>query len=153
MKNKGFTLVELITTFVLTSVIILLLINILNVIKTIYSKSNIKTELYINQGNLSNVLNKKINNNNLERYEECYDSFFCFNFYFVDGEKIKLQVEDKKIEFGNYVYNLESKTRVVNPKLNIDNNILNLKIPIKNEIYPDIDFGINLVYFSDISGG
>ena len=55
MNNKGLTLVELITTFALTSVIVVLLINIVVVIKNVYSKSDIKTELYINQSNLSNV--------------------------------------------------------------------------------------------------
>ena len=40
MNKKGFTLVELITTFALATVIIVLLINIVLLIKNIYSKNN-----------------------------------------------------------------------------------------------------------------
>ena len=47
MDKKGFTLVELITTLALTSVIVILLINVVLVINNVYSKSSIKTELYI----------------------------------------------------------------------------------------------------------
>ena len=156
MNKRGFTLVELITTFALTTVIIVLLINVINVINNIYSKNNIKTELYINQSDLSNILNSKINNEQLLSYETCTDSDFCYTFNFIDGESIKLVVTKKQIKFGNYVYKLMDKTEVKNPVLKEEymvisdvshnNTFLILQIPIKNELYPDIDFGINLIY-------
>ena len=156
MKKNGFTLVELITTFALTSVIIILLINVVIIIKNVYSNSNIKTELYINQSNLSNVLNSKIYNENLDSYEECDDTDFCYTFNFMDGTSTKLTVTDKTIKFGDYIYNLKDKTKVENPSLEIEfidetdienlDSFLVLKIPITCELYPDIDFGINLVY-------
>lgn len=156
MNNKGLTLVELITTFALTAVIVVLLINVIMVIKNLYTKTNLKTELYINQGNLSNVLNEKINSDNVDSYTPCTDSEFCYVFNFVDGESIKLVASENKIKFGDYTYNLNKKTKVVNPTLermsinnndeNNDNHFLVLRIPIITELYPDIDFGINLVY-------
>lgn len=161
MKKNGFTLVELITTFALTAVIVILLINVVSVIKNIYSKSNMKTELYINQSNLSNALNSKINNNNLHSYEECEDSAFCYVFNFYDGENIKLTIDEKTIKFGDFVYKLNEKTKVENPSLKAEyidltneisgNNILVLKIPIICDLYPNINFGINLVYLYNIN--
>lgn len=155
MKNKGFTLVELITTFALSAVIIVLLINVIILIKNVYYKASIKTELYINQSNLSNALNSKLKHNMLSSYEECDDTEFCYIFNFINEESIKLKVSESKITFGNFVYKLNDKTKVVNPTL-INNyidisetngkNLLNLKVPIINEFYPDINFGINLVY-------
>ena len=154
MKKNGFTLVELITTFALTSVIIILLINVVIIIKNVYSNSNIKTELYINQSNLSNVLNSKIRNGNLISLSECsegQDYLLCKIFEF-NNEEIKLLVKEKSITFGSYVYKLDDNTKVISPSLNdteyLSNgdNILNLKIPIVNELYPDIDFGINLIH-------
>lgn len=151
MKKNGFTLVELITTFALTSVIIILLINVVTIIKSLYSNSNIKTELYINQSNLSNVLNSKINRDNLDSYEECDDTDFCYTFNFINGESTKLTVSERTIKFGDYVYNLNDNTKVDLEKFTLNgvNGIdafLVLKIPITCDLYPDIDFGINLVY-------
>ena len=150
MKKNGFTLVELITTFALTTVIIVLLINVVLLIKNIYSKTNVKTELYINQSNLSNALNSKINNNDLVSYEPCTDSEFCYEFNFRNDESIKLIVEKDKIKFGDYIYKLGNKTRVENATLTPDEDLLILKIPIVSDIYPNIDFGINLVYVGNI---
>jgi len=153
MNNKGLTLVELITTFALTAVIVVLLINIVVVIKNVYSKTNIKTELYINQSNLSNVLNSKINDNNLVSYEICADNNYllCVDFVLKE-EEIRLSVTEKEIKFGEYVYKLKDKTKVDNPSLNnTDNDILVINIPIINELYPNIDFGVNLVYLYNIN--
>ena len=153
MNNKGMTLIELITTFALSAVIIILLINVLVVIRNVYSKATIKTELYITQANLSNDLNKRINKNNLLSYQTCTDSTFCYVFNFKDNTSSKLVVNEKNIKFNNNTYNLDDNTKVINPSLTIEyldsnngNNILLLKIPIKNNIYPNVDFGINLVY-------
>lgn len=156
MNKKGFTLVELITTFALTTVIIVLLINVVVVIKNVYTKSNIKSELYINQSNLSNVLNSKIRRNNLDSYEACSDEEFCYIFNFIKGESIKLTVSEKTIKFGDYVYNLNDETKVENPTLDVEyvdisdventDSFLIINIPIINELYPNINFGVNVVY-------
>ena len=44
--KRGFTLVELITTFALTAVIIVLLLNVVIIIRNLYTSSNVKTQLY-----------------------------------------------------------------------------------------------------------
>lgn len=156
INKRGFTLVELITTFALAAVIIVLLINIIVVIRNIYSKTDMKTELYINQSNLSNAMNEKISEDNLLSYEECNDTEFCYIFNFYDDDSVKLSVDDNTITFGTFVYKLNSNSKIVNPsvtKEHIDINdtskndsFLIIKIPITCSLYPDIDFGINLVY-------
>lgn len=161
MNNKGLTLIELITTFALSAVIIVLLINVVASIRNVYSKVSIKSDLYITQSNLSNALNSKLHDNKLDSYSQCFDSTFCYNFTLVNGETLKLIVEENKITVGNQVYKLTGKTKVVNPTLTPEyielkeeysgNNILVLKIPIINELYPNIDFGVNLVYLYNIN--
>lgn len=156
MNKKGFTVIELVTTFALTSVIIILLINVILVIKNLYSNTNVKTELYINQSNLSNIMNSKINHDNLISYDICSDSEFCYIFSFKDGTSSKLVVTQDKISFGEFVYKLNSGTQVDSPKITrdsilnmpttVNDSLLIIKIPIKCSLYPDIDFGINLVY-------
>ncbi len=161
MNNKGLTLIELITTFALSAVIIVLLINVVVSIRNVYSKVSIKSDLYITQSNLSNALNSKLHDDQLDGYDTCTDSAFCYIFTLVDGETLKLIVEENKITVGDQVYKLTGKTKVVNPSLEIEyielneeysgNNISVLKIPIINELYPNIDFGVNVVYLHNIN--
>lgn len=147
MNKKGFTLVELITTFALASVILILLINVVVLIKDIYTKSDIKTQLLIGQANLSNSLNSKIRNGNLNSYSECSDSTdFCYDFSFKDGNSIKLKVTNSEVIFGNFVYKVKSGTKILTPSLTDTLDFLVIEIPIENKLYPNEDFGINLVY-------
>lgn len=145
MNNKGLTLVELLVTFALASVIIIMLLNVLVIIKKNYQDTNTKTSLIVNQSTLSNVLNNKFAKGNLASYTSC-EGTFCYTFNFRTGESIKLEVTDKKIVFGNYSYVLDDSTNVVNPSITNDIPYLIIKIPIINKKYPNTDFGINLVY-------
>lgn len=155
MNNKGLTLVELITTFALTSVIIVLLINIVLVIKEVYNKSNIKSELYIKQANLSNYMNELINHGSVLSINECTDKnmMMCYDIELINDKTIKLTVKEKEIKVGDFTYKLENKSKVENAELKtitIDNSgILVIKIPIKSDLYSNIDYGINLVYMYD----
>ncbi|MBQ9071555.1 MAG: prepilin-type N-terminal cleavage/methylation domain-containing protein [Bacilli bacterium] len=150
MNKRGFTLVELITTFALAAVILVILINVLVLIKEIYTKSDTKTQLLINQANLSNAINSKLNNENIESYSECSDSEFCYEFVLSDETSIKLEVTATKIKFGNYVYKLIEGTEISTPVVVDDTNFLNIKISIQNKLYENEDFGINYVYLKNL---
>lgn len=155
MNKNGFTLIELITTFALSAVIVILLINIVLIIKNIYIKSSVRTELLINQSNLSHVLNTKINNHSVDSYDSCSNSHFCYIFNLIDGESIKLEIKNDSIMFGSYVYKLLDGSTVTDPNIDVEyiNNegILNIRIPINYELYPKEDFGINLIYTFDFT--
>lgn len=156
MNKKGFTLIELITTFALASVLIILLINIIIMIKNIYSKNDIKSELLIEQSNFSNLINQKLQSDFLSSYTPCSESDFCYNFSFIDGSSSMLVVSKEYIKFGSYVYKLKEGTTVENPTIKIidvdvsstidNNSFLVVKIPIKHKLYSKEDFGINVVY-------
>lgn len=156
MKNRGFTLVELITTFALSAVIIVILINVVLIIKDMSSDSKIKTKLIVNQSRLSNALNSKISSDNLISYRVCNTAAFCYNFTLSTGEIIKIEIDDKTIKVGNYAYDIDDGVTVSNPEVKIvhvdvsdtksNNSFLVIKIPIIHKLYPNTDFGINLVY-------
>ncbi|MBE6139807.1 MAG: hypothetical protein E7174_04870 [Firmicutes bacterium] len=156
MNNKGLTLVELITTFALTAAIVVLLINVVVVIKNVYSNTTVKTELYIKQANLSNILNSKINYDNLTPYEECPEEYpydvemFCYGFANGDPDSlVVLTVNDRVIRFGDFVYELDEFVEVGVPEIFEEKSFWSLKIPITSKLYPNIDFGINLVYIDE----
>lgn len=160
MNNKGFTLVELITTFAVASAIALILFNVVLSIKNIYSKTNIKTNLLINQANLSNQINSKSLNNEIVDINVCNLSDHCYTITYRNGESYDLVIKDKSIAFGNYVYKLDDSSSIDNINFcklvdssvidNTYNSILNIKIPIKNKTFENRDFGLNYVYlYSD----
>lgn len=160
MNNKGFTVVELITTFAVASVIALVLLNVVLAIKNIYSDSNKKTTLLINQANLSNQINSKTLNNEIIKVDFCDESnsIRCYKLSYSNGEEIDLIVKSDSITFGNYVYRLEKGYYVDDDHIIIgyetDETVMNyekdsifrIKIPvISNSNYKE-NFGINYVY-------
>ena len=156
MNKKGFTLVELITTFSLSAIIIVILINVVLIIKNMSSEENMKTKLFKDQSYLSNVLNSKINGDNVISYRPCNSSNFCYNFTLNSGEIVKLEVSDTYIKAGDYTYNIKDNVEVENMEVRVipievsdtkmNNSFLIIKIPITYKLYPNEDFGINLVY-------
>lgn len=145
MNNKGFTLVELITTFSLTAVLLVLLLNVVLIIKDIYVKYEIKTEMLIKQGNLNTYVNDIIINGELSSYTR-NDNTFTFTMN--NGETHTLSIENNKIIFDNYTYKLNNDATIGDveaPDVWVS-GILQIKIPIKHKLYSDYDFGLNLVY-------
>lgn len=155
MNKKGFTLVELITSFSLATVIIFLLINVVLILKDLYSNYNLKTELLINQSNLSRAMNSKINNGNLISYSSCDEGDYCYEFAFTDSQTIKLVVTSDSIKFGDFVYKVTEGTSISAPSItkenisvvdtSANNSFLIIRIPITNKLF-DENFGINLIY-------
>jgi len=156
MNNKGFTLIELITTFALSSIIIIILINLVIIIKENYTKIDVKSNLIIEQSNLSNIINSKFNKLELISYEACFDTDFCYIFHFEENENSKLVVGTDYITFDNYTYKMfEGSTIEVNhPEIinvetstdEVDNSFFVIKISITNSLYNNQNFGINFVY-------
>ena len=156
MNKKGFTLIELITTFALTSVIVILLINVVLLIKDIYMQNYIRSSLIIEQSNLSYFINNKFLPDSLEGYRECDESDFCYEFDFNDGTTSKLLIKNNSIKFDNYVYDLSQEVSIENPKVqfvkfdllntNTYNSALVIDIPIKSKLYKNDNFGINVIY-------
>ena len=160
MNNKAFTLVELITTFAVASAIALILFNVVISIKNVYSNTNLKTNLLINQGNLSNQINSKIMDEDIMAIDYCNESsgyYKCYKITFSNNETLNLVIKDKMISFGNYVYKLDDGSyidldntglyyKTYNDILDTKNSILNIKIPIRSKQIENIDFGLNFVY-------
>jgi len=145
MNSKGLTLIELIVTFALAISLIIILINVVIIIKNNYEDTETRTNLVVNQSTLSNLMNNRFSAGNLASYESC-EGTFCYTFTFTNGDAITLNVTSNSITFGSYVYKLDNLSTIINPSLTIDNPFLIIKIPIKTKLYPNEDFGINLVY-------
>lgn len=159
MNKKGFTLIELISTFSVVSIIVIILVNVIIILKETYEKLDIKSNLIIEQSTLSNLINSKLEYGSITSYESCSDTSFCYEFKLTNNETVKLQATDEYVLFDNYKYELKNGTYINASKINKivlediegDNAILNIVIDIKNDVFPKKEFGINYIYMYNSS--
>ena len=151
MNKKGMTLVELIVTFTLAMVIVVFLVQIIVNLTKIYNNNALKTTILNKQSIISDQINKSLLNKNLVDLSKCGDN--CYNFIYSDSTKEKLEIKDNKITFASYTTLIPNASIgninldiIYGPTLqeNVNNAILNIRIPIKSNI--DYNFDINIVY-------
>lgn len=162
MNNKGFTMVELIVSFLLSSIIVIFLIQIVINLKEMQEYSDTKTELLTKQAIISNKINEQLTNKQLLNIDECNDiPNYCLDFMFTDGSSSKLIVDktNQTITIGNDKLSLDHDSYFgkinadVTPFPNISPNkndsILKIQIEILHKYFKDQDFGLYLVYQYD----
>jgi len=153
MNNKGFTVVELLTTFVIIGVVATLLIQISINLSDLYNKTSVKTELYYKQSIISKNLNETFLNNSIISISTCGTN--CLDITYIDYSKKQIKIEDNLVYIGDETFEIVKNSKIGDVKMDIiyspvtqqykNDTILNIKIPIKY-IGIDNDFGINLVY-------
>lgn len=152
-NNNGMTLVEFITSFTLASIIIVLLLNVILILRDVYNKSNIKSDIIIEQSSLSNQLNKEFVKNNLISYS--INNSDNYSFVFTDDiYNLVVNRTEYTIKFGKYTYKFPEGTKIGNPSIDIktfsvysgNDSIFILNIPITNNKFPDENFDVNIVY-------
>ena len=144
LNNKGFSLVELMVTFVLVSIISALLFQIIVSTKEMKKKSDIKTNIILSKSNLSKLINDDIstcgkltgadvgvtNNNEL-----------TLSFLFGDDgdEKCnpkKLIVNSNQLTYGDYIANYFEQFN--------DNNFKYFKITLHDKLL-DENYSIDIL--------
>lgn len=141
--EKGFTVVELLTSFTLASVVMILLFNILIAVKSDYVEDKIETEYNAQQSLLSHALNKDATNCSLSAMTKTGNTFLL-SFMKSDtcsGGSKTLKVEETKVTYNGKVYEFpEGVTIDVNGSSAKEGDISGiqyffLKIPITMNIY------------------
>lgn len=156
MKNKGFTLVEMLVSFSIASIVMVLLLNILLILKNLYIEDGMKTNLLIHQSNFQKRIEDSLASTQLVEINSCGDA--CLHFIFLDGTTQTLSYEEEKnaLLFGNYKEELvkgakvgavtvENQTVPAITSLSHNNAVLSIEIPITHTLVEG-DFGIYLVY-------
>ena len=150
--NKGFTLVELMTTFVLVAIISTLLIRLVITLKEVYIKGDVKTTLLTKQGVMTDKIYKDLSKNNLTKIESCAETN-CVNFVYKDKtKKFIIDKTKKTVTYDNYTIKLGRDGylgEIALDKYNSDiGSILSFKVPIYNKLTKG-DFGVNITYQLD----
>ena len=155
--KKGFTTVELIVSISLCTLIVFFLIELIFVMKDIFTESGIKTKLLAKQALLSEKINHDFRNKKLTVATSCGDN--CVEFLFKDGTQKQLKYDRQNLEiiYGNYKEDLVKGSSfgdvIITSESLADTNdistldgILSIHIPIFSKYFENTDFGITVVY-------
>ena len=160
---KGFTIIELITSFSLTMVVLVFLFNIVIIMKETYMTNTDKSTLIVNQSLLSTALNedfydKAVSFNSVScgsGYDKCYKMGFKGG----GGATLSISTSDNKIKYGEAIYSSEDVDFIVGnvsackqeyqDATYATNSYLNLKIDITSPVIENYQFGVNVIHLYD----
>lgn len=160
IKNeKGMTIVELITSFSLSLIVMIFLFNIVLLLKDTYNYNSTKSSLVLEQSLLSSELNRDFSNEKIKEIERCSAGDFCYDITIKTstGEKQKrlsIDKDDKTIKYGNsYNYTLGETEKFGDLKIYKNqtdasgnmNSYLVIEIPILSKISDEV-FGVKIIY-------
>ena len=155
--NKGFTTIELVTTFALTMVIVVLLMQIIVVLKDIYVSRVVTNNLMVKQGLMTEKIMDDFDNKTVIATSPCANTNNCIEFIFDDATVKKLKVTSNTLSYGGYTtrltsgtsfgtINVESMTTFEqNNNSEKNDSYLRIQIPVKSNLISG-DYGVNIVY-------
>lgn len=173
-NNKGFSILELMVSFTLTMVIVVVLFEIIIFLKNLYEESVTKSQLISTQNKFTDYIYSDINDFGLSSLSMCGEN--CIQFGYKNGETRDLSWEYEyddsskkqtfqKLKYGDYTADL-----IINSKFDLslqtskdsinyggvkfcsgyDSNssyfYRSIKIPISNSKFENQDFGLNIIY-------
>ena len=152
LKNKGFTIVELMTTFILVAIISSLLIKLVITLKEVYINGDMKTTLITKQSTMTDKIYKDLKEKELTKIEKCSETN-CVNFVYKDTtKKFVINKNKKTVTYDNYTIKLGREGYLGEISLDKYNSdigfILNFKVPIYNRLVKG-NYGINITYQLD----
>jgi len=152
-NNKGFTLVELLVSFTLSMILVIIMFQLIINLKDVYMMSGIKTEMINKQYLMTNKIYKDLIEKKVIKIENCNNPLVCIEFTFQDGSTKKLEVDEmnKTLSYDNYIIKQNNESYFGTININTfysqsNKKIFNANIPIYNDSFKNTDFGINIVY-------
>ena len=170
-NEKGFTIIELLTSFSLALVVMVFLFNIVLLLRDNYTYNSTKSSLMVEQSLLSSELNADFVGDVVEKIVSCGTDCYDVTVNINNVSKIKrLEVNftEQTIRYGTYKYTLAETETIesftvckneTNASANM-NSYLIIDIPITSKVMVDVSLGVKVVYpyfdeyasFSEING-
>lgn len=153
MNKKGFTVIEMMSTFILVTAAAILLVRLALTVKEIYTINDLKTVLYVKQANIMDKIYNDINNKTLSSMSSCGTN--CIQFTYSDGAKqLVIDTNKNTIRYDNYTYKLTDSNYinsiVDNSYSSSSGNIFNVNISIKDKLVAG-EYGINIIFTTNVS--
>jgi len=153
-NNKGFTIIELLVSFVLSMIIITIMFQLILNLKDVFQTSSIKTDMLNKQNLMINKIYSDLLEKKLMIINQC--GLDCISFTFTDGttKELYANIEKGYLTYDNYTIKLNNQSYFTNVKIENNgisktdksNKVLSINIPIYNNLFKNENFGINIVY-------
>lgn len=148
MSKKGFTVIEMMATFILVSVASVILVRLAITVKEIYTVNDLKTVLLVKQGNFMYKIYHDMDTKELSSITTS-DNTINFNFSNGTSKKLIINSSNRTISYGNYTYKLTNSNNITSVTNNSyssnDGNIFALNIKINDKLVGG-DYGLNIVF-------
>lgn len=153
-NNKGFTLVEMLVSFTLAMILVIIMFQLIINLKDVYMTSGIKTEMINKQYLMTNKIYKDLTEKKLSMVSRCEENQAnCINLTYTTGETKTFYVDltNNTLNYDNYVLKVNNNSNIGAITINCNvitetKKILTIKVPITNSNFKNDDFGINIVY-------
>lgn len=156
-NNKGFTLVELLVSFTLSMILVIIMFQLIINLKEIYQMSGIKTELLNKQYLMTNKIYTDLTEKNLIQISKCDTEIQnCISLTFSNGDIKNFYADSTNgiISYDDYTIKLSNNSYISEVSINVEgsineegsNRILTIKVPVYNDLFKDENLGINIVY-------
>lgn len=159
MNRKGFTLLELLTSLTLTSIVCILLFQVVFILKDIYVDDAAKTEILIKKANIIEEINSTFEKNPIVTARQCNNGDInCFNFTLENGLEYEIllnhqtnviKVGDLSIKFSDSAQFYDDLDVCYYPEIGgtnyAYNEFLKIRIPLEDNILEE-RFDINVIY-------
>ena len=151
MKNKGFTIVEMLSAFILSSIIIIIMFQLIINLKEIYQSSGIKTEMLNKKYIMTNKIYTDLNEKTLIAIQSCGTS--CLDLTYATGEikRLSQNINNRTITYDDYTIKINSGFEISDMQTELPteteqslNKLIKINIPIVNT--NDEDYSINIIY-------
>ena len=140
MKNKGFTLVELIVSFALTMVIVFILFQLIITLKNIYTNNVVASDLVLKQSSISEMINKDLVSGDLGDIVEVIPTYSnikegaCYSLNFetgtnfeTDTRELCISITNNTISYNDYEFSLVSGSTIGDYDVYIKTDESNIK--------------------------
>lgn len=155
-NNKGFTIVELLVSFTLSMVLVIIMFQLIINLKDLYISSGVKTELLSKQYIITNKIYTDLIEKKVTALSGCLGKPECITFSFQDGttKTLDIDMDENMLTYGDYVIKLTEESYYTTASISTvgytsgrgNNRILTIDIPIYNHRFNNINFGIRIVY-------
>ena len=126
MNNKGFTVIELLSSFVLIMIIVVFLFEIVLELRNVYINETVKTEIVNKNAIIATALNQTLED--------------------VPYENVDAKIDGRKVMAAGRTVTYPEHTTFENFEKNINNGVYSVNFIIKNpKLDKDIEF--NFVYY------
>ena len=151
MKNKGFTIVEMLSAFILSSIIIIIMFQLIINLKEIYQSSGIKTEILNKKYIITNKIYTDLNEKMLIAIQSCGTN--CLDLTYATGEikRLSQNISNQTITYDDYTAKINSGLEMSNMQIELPleneqvlNKLIKINIPIVS--VNDEDYSINIIY-------